>query len=131
VLGGNVGELAVPLQVLFLYRGLPDIVDDAGASMVPSPQALLTDDAKALLEPDELLELDAGTLSAEELRVDKPAGLADKEALRGWVTHLQSLYRARRTRFLRDRRNVHSLRGLVIDAKEDGGGIKLAAVEAR
>lgn len=123
VLEGNLCDEEVPLRVLFLYRGLPAITDDAGTEVVPTPQLAFSDQAKALLLPRELTELDEGKLAGQELYVDKPEGINDKEALRAYVKHLQSLYQAQRERFLRDMRNVYSLRGLVIDAVEVGGGI--------
>ena len=40
VLEGNLCDEAVPLRVLFLYRGLPDITSEAGARLVPTPQVI-------------------------------------------------------------------------------------------
>ena len=123
VLEGNVCEEEAPFRFLFLYRDFEAITDEAGSTVAPTPQRLFDDDAKALLQPAELVAMNNGELLVEEVHLRKHAGVVTRADLREWTIHLQDFYWLRRNRFLHINRNVYSLRGLVLDAREPGGGL--------
>ncbi len=115
VLEGNRSMRAVPLRLLFLYRDMPTITTKLDDVVIPTPQNTLDDSAKELLEPEELLELDAGTVAAEEVALEKPAGVSTPEQLQAYLQYVWGTYRVLRDRFVVKQLDRWTLRGTTFD----------------
>ncbi len=116
VLEGNRAEHAVRLQLLFIYHDMPAITTKLGDAVVPTPQDSLDDATKALLEPDELTALDAGTMAAQPVSLTKPAGVGTQAELVAYLQHIRHTYWVLRDRFVRQELDKWTLRGAAFDA---------------